>query len=70
MTTGLLAGVRHRLLGAIVFAAAIALWEVWARTHTSFLVPTASAVAERAWQVWPSGDFVLTVVASVKRLAG
>ena len=41
--------VRRPVLGWVVFAAAVAIWEALARSGGSFLVPTASAVAERAW---------------------
>jgi ABC-type nitrate/sulfonate/bicarbonate transport system permease component len=61
--------VGRALVGVVVFAAALAVWEAWARIEGSFLVPPASEVVERAWQVWPTGDFVLTVGASLKRLA-
>ena len=69
MTSVSLAGAGRRLLGLAAFAAAVAAWEVWARTEPSFLVPTASAVAERAWHVWPTSDFLTSVAASLKRLA-
>jgi len=59
----------RRLLGVVVFAAALGIWEAWARSEGSFLVPPASAVAERAGQVWPTTDFLITVAASLKRLA-
>lgn len=61
--------VGRRLLGVLVFGAALGIWEAWARSEGSFLVPTVSAVAERAWQVWPTADFLTPVAASLKRLA-
>jgi ABC-type nitrate/sulfonate/bicarbonate transport system permease component len=67
---------RHRLrraggllLGVSVFVVALLAWEVWARAADSFLVPPASEVAERAWEVWPTSDFLSEVGASLKRLA-
>jgi ABC-type nitrate/sulfonate/bicarbonate transport system permease component len=57
------------LLGAVVFVAALGVWEVWARSEASFLVPPASSVADAAWEVWPTADFLTTVAASLKRLA-
>ena len=65
----LVSRVGRRLLGVLVFAAALGIWEVWARSEGLFLVPPVSAVAERAWQVWPTADFLLPVAASLKRLA-
>ena len=63
------ARVARRFLGVATFVAALGIWEVWAHSEASFLVPTASAVAERAWQVWPTADFLTVVAASLKRLA-
>jgi ABC-type nitrate/sulfonate/bicarbonate transport system permease component len=40
-----------------------------ARKGGSFLVPPASAVAERAWHVWPTPEFLSNVEASLGRLA-
>jgi ABC-type nitrate/sulfonate/bicarbonate transport system permease component len=57
------------LLGCVVFAAAVGIWEAVARNEGSFLVPTASAVAERAWHVWPTPEFLSNVEASLRRLA-
>jgi ABC-type nitrate/sulfonate/bicarbonate transport system permease component len=57
------------LLGAVVFAAALLVWEVWARAADSFLVPPASEVAKSAWEVWPTADFLSDVAASLRRLA-
>src|SRR5215207_6140708 len=37
------------LLGALVFVAALAIWEAWARSAESFFLPPASEVALRAW---------------------
>jgi ABC-type nitrate/sulfonate/bicarbonate transport system permease component len=56
-------------LGVLVFLAALAVWQVWAETADSFLVPTASDVAQRAWEVWRSTDFLSEVGASMKRYA-
>jgi ABC-type nitrate/sulfonate/bicarbonate transport system permease component len=61
--------VRPHVLGVGVFAGALVIWELWARAEASFLVPPASEVAERAWQVWPTADFLSEVAASLKRLA-
>jgi ABC-type nitrate/sulfonate/bicarbonate transport system permease component len=57
------------LLGVAVLLALLAFWELWARGADSFLVPAASTVAERAWHVWPSGEFLGHVAASLRRLA-
>jgi len=59
----------RRLLGVAVFALALGVWEVWARSESSFLFRPASEVVESAWQVWPTRDFLATVAASLKRLA-
>jgi len=56
-------------LGVAVFAGMLVIWEIWARAEASFLVPPASEVAERAWEVWPTADFLSEVAASLKRLA-
>ena len=56
-------------LGAIVFLAALGIWELWAGAENSFLVPTPSEVAERAWDVWPSSGFLSEVGESMKRYA-
>ena len=61
--------IRRRLLGALVFLAALGAWETWARTRPSFLVPPASTVLERAWEVWPTSEFLSTVAPSLERLA-
>ena len=55
-------------LGVLVFVAALGIWELWAGAADSFLVPTASEVAERAWDVWPTSDFLSEVGQSMKRL--
>jgi ABC-type nitrate/sulfonate/bicarbonate transport system permease component len=57
------------VLGWVVFVAAIGIWEALARSEESFLVPTASAVAERAWHVWPTPEFLSNVEASLGRFA-
>ncbi len=69
MTVRLVERVGRPFLGWVVFAAAVGLWEALARSEGSFLVPTASAVAERAWHVWPTPDFLSNVEASLRRLA-
>ncbi len=69
MTPASLAGAGRRLLGLAAFVAVLAVWEMWARAEPSFLVPPASTVAERAWHVWPTTDFVTSVAASLRRLA-
>ena len=56
-------------LGVLVFLAVLGLWELWAGAEDSFLVPTASEVAERAWDVWPTSDFLSEVGQSMKRYA-
>jgi ABC-type nitrate/sulfonate/bicarbonate transport system permease component len=62
-------GLRGALLGGLVFVAALATWELWARTESFYFLPPVSEVARRAWDVWPSGDFLSAVAASLKRLA-
>jgi ABC-type nitrate/sulfonate/bicarbonate transport system permease component len=57
------------LLGGLVFVAALAIWEVWARTENFYFLPPVSEVMRRAWEVWPSADFLSAVGASLKRLA-
>jgi ABC-type nitrate/sulfonate/bicarbonate transport system permease component len=69
MTARLVDRARRPLLGWVVFAAAVGIWEAGARSGGSFLVPTASAIAERAWHVWPTPDFLGDVAASMRRLA-
>jgi ABC-type nitrate/sulfonate/bicarbonate transport system permease component len=64
-----LARVGRGLLGVVVFVAALGVWEAWARSTGSFLIPPASTVVEAAWEVWPTTDFLTTVSASLKRLA-
>src|SRR5215218_3388450 len=69
MTVRLVERVVRPVLGWVVFAAAVGIWELSARGEGSFLVPTASAVAERAWHVWPTSEFLRNVEASLRRLA-
>jgi ABC-type nitrate/sulfonate/bicarbonate transport system permease component len=57
------------VLGWVVFAAVVGIWEALARSEGSFLVPTASAVAERAWHGWPTPEFLGNVEASLRRFA-
>jgi ABC-type nitrate/sulfonate/bicarbonate transport system permease component len=56
-------------LGVLVFLAVLGVWEVWAGAASLFTVPTASEVAERAWDVWPTSDFLSEVGQSMKRYA-
>jgi sulfonate transport system permease protein len=69
VTVRLVERVGRPVLGWVVFAAAVGIWEASARSEGSFLVPTASAVAERAWHVWPTPEFLSNVEASLRRLA-
>jgi ABC-type nitrate/sulfonate/bicarbonate transport system permease component len=57
------------LLGVIVFVGALVIWEIWARAAGSFLVPPATEVVGRAWEVWPTRDFLGEVAGSLRRLA-
>jgi ABC-type nitrate/sulfonate/bicarbonate transport system permease component len=59
----------RRVLGFLVFFAALGAWELWARTEPSFLVSPASTVLERAWEIWPTRGFLSTVAPSLERLA-
>lgn len=61
--------VGDRLLGVLVFVAALVLWDAWARSAGSFFFPPASEVAEQALEVWPSSDFLSAAGASLQRLA-
>ncbi len=56
-------------LGVLVFLAVLGIWQLWAGAEDSFLVPTASEVAERAWHVWPTSGFLSEVGQSMKRYA-
>jgi ABC-type nitrate/sulfonate/bicarbonate transport system permease component len=56
-------------LGVLVFLAALGVWQLWAGAADSFLVPTASEVAERAWDVWRTSAFLSEVGESMKRYA-
>ena len=69
MTVRHLERVGRPVLGWVVFAAAVVIWELLARSDGSFLVPTASAVAERAGHVWPTPEFLGNVEASLGRFA-
>lgn len=69
MSTRALARVRGVLLGALVFVAALAIWEAWARSAESFYFPPVSEIGREALDVWPSADFLTAVGASLKRLA-
>jgi ABC-type nitrate/sulfonate/bicarbonate transport system permease component len=61
--------IARRLLGVLVFALALGVWELWARANPSFLLPPFSDVARDAWQVWPTRDFLATVASSLRRFA-
>ena len=56
-------------LGVLVFVAALVVWELWARAADNFQVPTASEVFDRAWEIWPTSEFLSEVGMSLKRLA-
>ena len=56
------------LLGGLVFVAALGIWEVWARTENFYFLPPFSEVVRRAWDVWPSAEFLSSVGASLLRL--
>ena len=58
-----------QLLGVAVFLAALGLWEAWARIEPSFVFPPASAIVERAWEIWPTSEFLRMVAPSLERLA-
>jgi sulfonate transport system permease protein len=57
------------VLGVLVFLAVLGIWQLWAGAANSFNVPTASKVVERAWEVWPTSDFLSQVGQSMKRYA-
>jgi ABC-type nitrate/sulfonate/bicarbonate transport system permease component len=69
MTVRLVERVGRPVLGWVVFAAAIGIWEALARSEGSFLLPAPSEVAQRAWHVWPTAEFLRDVGASLRRLA-
>ena len=56
-------------LGLLVFAACLAMWELWARGGAPFHVPRASEVMETAWHEWPTRDFLSEAWTSLRRLA-
>ena len=56
-------------LGVLGFLAALGLWQLWAGAADSFVVPTAYEVAQAAWDVWPTSDFLGQVGQSMKRYA-
>jgi ABC-type nitrate/sulfonate/bicarbonate transport system permease component len=66
---GSLSRFNRPLLGLAVFALALCAWEVWARRTASFEIPRASSVLATAWDMWPTGDFLTGVAASLGRLA-
>jgi ABC-type nitrate/sulfonate/bicarbonate transport system permease component len=57
------------VLGVLVFLVVLGIWQLWAGAANSFLVPTASEVAERAWEEWPTSNFLSEVGVSMKRYA-
>jgi ABC-type nitrate/sulfonate/bicarbonate transport system permease component len=69
VTVRLVERVGRPVLGWVVFAAAVGIWEALARSEDSFLVPTPSAVADRAWHVWPTPEYLSNVQASLGRFA-
>jgi ABC-type nitrate/sulfonate/bicarbonate transport system permease component len=69
VTVRLVERVGRPVLGLVVFAAAVGIWEALARSGHSFLVPTPSAVVERAWYVWPTPEYLSNVEASLRRFA-
>ena len=69
MSTRAVARLRDVVLGVLVFVAALATWEAWARSSGSFYFPPVSEVGREAVEVWPSADFLSAVGASLKRLA-
>ena len=54
-----LADVGRWLLGALVFLAALGLWELWARHASTFGLPRMSEVLETAMDVWPTSEFLV-----------
>jgi ABC-type nitrate/sulfonate/bicarbonate transport system permease component len=56
-------------LGVLVFLAVLGIWQLWAEAADSFLVPTASDVGHRAWEVWPTSAFLSEVGHSMERYA-
>ena len=69
MTVRLFERIGRPVLGLVVFGAALAIWELLAASGDSFLVPTPSAVVERAWQIWPTPEYLGNVEASLTRFA-
>jgi ABC-type nitrate/sulfonate/bicarbonate transport system permease component len=67
--TAALARLSRPALGVAVFVATLGVWEAWARSEGSILTPPASSVAETAWEVWPTTQFLTGVGASLTRLA-
>ena len=58
------------VLGVLVFAAALALWDAWPRSEwAAFYFPGVGTVAHTAREVWLDGDFLRAVGASLRRLA-
>jgi ABC-type nitrate/sulfonate/bicarbonate transport system permease component len=69
VTSTRLGSITRPLLGGFVLLAAFGLWEVAASLDDSFGFPQASEVLERAWQIWPTSEFLASVAASLQRLA-
>jgi ABC-type nitrate/sulfonate/bicarbonate transport system permease component len=57
------------LLGFAVFCAALAAWELWARSEGGFLVPHVREILVAVWDVWRDPDFLSEVAGSLERLA-
>jgi ABC-type nitrate/sulfonate/bicarbonate transport system permease component len=58
------------LLGVIVFAGALAIWDTWPRTEwAEFYFPRVGEIARTARHVWTDSDFLSAVAASLRRLA-
>ena len=69
MTTSVVRRLGGPTLGVLGFLAALGLWQLWAGAADSFVVPTAYEVAQAAWDVWPTSDFLGEVGQSMKRYA-
>ena len=61
--------VAGHLLGLAVFCAALAAWELWARSEGGFIVPHVRDVLAAAWEVWRDPDFLSEAAQSLERLA-
>jgi len=60
---------RGFVLGALGLLVTAGLWEAWARERDSVLTPPFSEIVSRAWNVWPTAEFLDAVGASMARLA-